>query len=89
MRDLSRATGISLAGLYYYFESNEKLLYLIQKHTFTTIVSKFKISTSSSAISQIKTNLLLNNAYNLVIFIVYPLYANLAPNQILILYKSS
>ena len=37
MRDLSRATKMSLAGLYYYFESKEKLLYLIQRHTFTTI----------------------------------------------------
>ena len=34
MRDLSRASGMSLAGLYYYFESKEKLLYLIQRHTF-------------------------------------------------------
>src|SRR5919197_1338302 len=39
MRDLSRATGLSLAGLYHYFESKEKLLYLIQKHAFETIVS--------------------------------------------------
>src|SRR5512132_2233539 len=38
MRDLSRATGMSLAGLYYYFESKEKLLYLIQKHTFEKVV---------------------------------------------------
>jgi TetR/AcrR family transcriptional regulator, cholesterol catabolism regulator len=42
MRDLSRATGMSLAGLYYYFESKERLLFLIQKHTFTTIVSRLK-----------------------------------------------
>jgi len=42
MRDLSRATGMSLAGLYYYFDSKEKLLYLIQKHTFTTIVSRLR-----------------------------------------------
>jgi TetR/AcrR family transcriptional regulator, cholesterol catabolism regulator len=42
MRDLSRATGMSLAGLYYYFESKEKLLYLIQKHTFTTIVERLR-----------------------------------------------
>jgi TetR/AcrR family transcriptional regulator, cholesterol catabolism regulator len=42
MRDLSRATGMSLAGLYYYFESKERLLYLIQKHTFTTIVERLK-----------------------------------------------
>jgi TetR/AcrR family transcriptional regulator, cholesterol catabolism regulator len=42
MRDLSRASGMSLAGLYYYFESKERLLYLIQKHTFTTIVERLK-----------------------------------------------
>jgi len=42
MRDLSRATGMSLAGLYYYFDSKEKLLYLIQKHTFTTIVTRLR-----------------------------------------------
>jgi hypothetical protein len=32
IRDLSRASGMSLAGLYYYyyFESKEKLLYVIQ-----------------------------------------------------------
>jgi TetR/AcrR family transcriptional regulator, cholesterol catabolism regulator len=40
MRDLSRTSGISLAGLYYYFESKERLLFLIQKHTFTTIVQR-------------------------------------------------
>jgi AcrR family transcriptional regulator len=42
MRDLSRESGMSLAGLYYYFESKERLLYLIQKHTFTTIVQGLK-----------------------------------------------
>jgi TetR/AcrR family transcriptional regulator, cholesterol catabolism regulator len=42
MRDLSRATGMSLAGLYHYFQSKERLLYLIQKHTFTTILEKLK-----------------------------------------------
>jgi TetR/AcrR family transcriptional regulator, cholesterol catabolism regulator len=43
MRDLSRASGMSLAGLYYYFESKERLLFLIQKHTFTTIVGRLKV----------------------------------------------
>ena len=42
MRDLSRATGMSLAGLYYYFESKEKLLYLIQKHAFETILTSLR-----------------------------------------------
>jgi TetR/AcrR family transcriptional regulator, cholesterol catabolism regulator len=40
MRDLSRATGMSLAGLYHYFDSKEKLLYLVQKHTFETILQR-------------------------------------------------
>ena len=42
MRDLSRESGMSLAGMYYYFGSKERLLYLIQKHTFTTIVERLK-----------------------------------------------
>jgi AcrR family transcriptional regulator len=42
MRDLSRASGMSLSGLYHYFESKEKLLYLIQKHTFSTIVDRLR-----------------------------------------------
>jgi len=42
MRDLSRASGMSLAGLYHYFESKEKLLYLIQKHTFSTILARLR-----------------------------------------------
>src|SRR5271165_521474 len=42
MRDLSRLSGISLAGLYYYFESKEKLLYFIQRHTFSTITERLR-----------------------------------------------
>jgi AcrR family transcriptional regulator len=30
IRDISRVSGVSLAGLYYYFQSKEELLYLIQ-----------------------------------------------------------
>ena len=42
MRDLSRAAGMSLAGLYHYFDSKEDLLYLIQKHTFRTIIERLQ-----------------------------------------------
>jgi AcrR family transcriptional regulator len=42
MRDLSRASGMSLAGMYHYFQSKERLLYLIQKHAFSTIVERLK-----------------------------------------------
>lgn len=49
MRDLSRATGMSLAGLYHYFESKEKLLYLIQRTTFRTIIEQVKSRLEPSA----------------------------------------
>jgi TetR/AcrR family transcriptional regulator, cholesterol catabolism regulator len=39
IRDIARATGVSLAGLYYYFSSKEELLYLIQRHAFETILT--------------------------------------------------
>src|SRR5207237_5937601 len=42
MRDLSRTTGMSLAGMYHYFGSKDRLLYLIQKHTFSTILSQLR-----------------------------------------------
>jgi len=38
MRDLSRVSGMSTAGLYHYFESKDKLLYLIQKDLFSTVI---------------------------------------------------
>jgi len=40
IRDISRATGISLSGLYYYFESKQHLLYLIQYNAFTSILER-------------------------------------------------
>jgi AcrR family transcriptional regulator len=42
MRDLSRASGVSLSGLYYYFKSKEELLYLIQKDAFSTIMARLR-----------------------------------------------
>src|ERR1700689_2604505 len=38
IRDLSRASGMSLAGLYYYCESKEKVLYVIQRHLFLSVM---------------------------------------------------
>jgi len=42
MRDISRVTGVSLSGLYYYFESKQKLLYLIQYNTFTFVLARLQ-----------------------------------------------
>ena len=40
IREISRATGVSLSGLYYYFESKQKLLYLIQNSVFTLLIHR-------------------------------------------------
>jgi len=42
MRDLARASGVSLAGLYYYVESKEELLYLIQRNNFDRVIALMK-----------------------------------------------
>ncbi|HET7108543.1 MAG TPA: TetR/AcrR family transcriptional regulator [Candidatus Acidoferrum sp.] len=42
MRDISRAAGVSLAGLYYYFENKQHLLYLIQSTTFTVVLENLR-----------------------------------------------
>jgi len=42
MRDLARASKMSLSGLYHYCDSKEELLYLIQRHAFTTIMARLR-----------------------------------------------
>jgi AcrR family transcriptional regulator len=42
IRDVSQATGMSLAGLYYYFKSKEELLFLIQLRAFESICDRLK-----------------------------------------------
>ena len=39
IRDISRASGSSLAGLYYYFESKDHLLFLVQREAFSTLLA--------------------------------------------------
>jgi AcrR family transcriptional regulator len=38
MRDLARATGMSLAGMYHYVRGKDELLYLIQERCFTRVL---------------------------------------------------
>jgi AcrR family transcriptional regulator len=61
MRDLSRLSGMSLAGLYYYFDSKEKLLYHIQKHTFTTIIDRLRERLAGSADPQERIRIFVHN----------------------------
>jgi AcrR family transcriptional regulator len=42
MRDLARASGASLSGLYYYVDSKEQLLYLIQSRNFDAVLGRLR-----------------------------------------------
>ena len=42
MRDISRATGVSLAGLYHYCKSKEELLFLIQDNCFGRVTERLE-----------------------------------------------
>lgn len=42
MRDISRATNVSLAGLYHYCKSKEELLFLIQDNCFGRVLDRLK-----------------------------------------------
>jgi AcrR family transcriptional regulator len=42
MRDISRATDVSLAGLYHYCKSKEELLFLIQDHCFGRVLQRLE-----------------------------------------------
>src|SRR5260370_28983840 len=42
MRDISRSTGVSLAGVYHYCKSKEELLFLIQDHCFGRVLERLE-----------------------------------------------
>ena len=42
VRDISRATKMSLSGLYYYFTTKEELLFLIQERCFVTLLQRWE-----------------------------------------------
>jgi AcrR family transcriptional regulator len=42
MRDIARETDVSLAGMYYYFESKEEMLYYIQRYCMQHVMEGFR-----------------------------------------------
>jgi AcrR family transcriptional regulator len=61
MRDISRATGLSLSGLYYYFKSKQYLLYLIQNNSFSSILEEFQSRLQGSQDPSQRLQLLVHN----------------------------
>jgi AcrR family transcriptional regulator len=61
MRDISRATGLSLSGLYYYFKSKQYLLYLIQNNSFNFILEELQSRLQDAQNPSQKLHLLVQN----------------------------
>jgi TetR/AcrR family transcriptional regulator, cholesterol catabolism regulator len=47
VRDIARATKMSLSGLYYYFTTKEELLFLIQERCFVTLIQRWEQAPNS------------------------------------------
>ena len=61
IRDISRSSGVSLSGLYYYVESKQKLLYLIQITTFKTILARLERRLSGIVDPEPKLRIFIHN----------------------------
>jgi TetR/AcrR family transcriptional regulator, cholesterol catabolism regulator len=56
IRDIARETRVSLSGLYYYFQSKEELLFLIQDHAFGTLLESLdsKLASTNDPIRKLR-----------------------------------
>ncbi|HYX29209.1 MAG TPA: TetR/AcrR family transcriptional regulator [Pyrinomonadaceae bacterium] len=61
MRDISRATGVSLAGLYHYCKSKDELLFLIQDHCFERVLERLEERIKDAAQPVEKLRVLIDN----------------------------
>lgn len=61
IRDISRATSVSLSGLYYYFRSKEELLFLIQHHCYTTLVDNLERTLAGETDAERRFRLVVDN----------------------------
>ena len=57
MRDLAKATGVSLSGLYYYVSSKEELLFLIQERNFRAVLASLRecLATARNPVDRLTT----------------------------------
>ncbi len=61
MRDISRETGMSLAGLYYYFKSKDELLFLIQDNCFGHVLERLQQRLGETSAPVEKLRLVIEN----------------------------
>ncbi len=61
MRDISRETNVSLAGLYYYCKSKEELLFLIQDNCFGRVLERLQARLKETSEPTAKLRLVIDN----------------------------
>jgi AcrR family transcriptional regulator len=61
IRDIARATRVSLSGLYYYFQSKEELLFFVQDHAFGTLLNDLERLLEGVEDPQLRLRLLIEN----------------------------
>jgi TetR/AcrR family transcriptional regulator, cholesterol catabolism regulator len=61
IRDIARATKMSLAGLYYYFRTKEELLFLIQERCFLTLLQRWEKATAAQPNVRVRIRIFVEN----------------------------
>jgi AcrR family transcriptional regulator len=61
MRDIARATGVSLSGLYHYCKSKEELLFLIQDNCFGHVLERLEERLADATEPEQKLRILIEN----------------------------
>jgi AcrR family transcriptional regulator len=61
IRNISGATGMSLAGLYYYFRTKEELLFLIQEQCFLTLLQRWEKTADPKADVRVRIRTFVGN----------------------------
>lgn len=63
VRDVAAQAKIGLSGIYYYFTNKDELLYALQHHTFSTLVSSLKERLKTAATPQEKLRAVIDNHF--------------------------
>ena len=61
IRDIARATRMSLAGLYYYFSTKEELLFLIQEQCFVTLLQRWEKNAELHSDARVRIRVFVEN----------------------------
>lgn len=67
IRDVAARGKIGLSGIYYYFTSKDEILFAIQNHTFSTLVSNLKEKLIEAFTPEEKLRIVIDNHFNFFI----------------------